>query len=109
MDLAFRDALTEFIKQYNTTNQANFTFDRNHKGEFVISNSDSGREEFEIFARKFGYDKNWFGKSFVNQGVRYQIIGVKSGADKNCLRIRRAGDGKEFGCAVGYVSNGKFV
>jgi hypothetical protein len=64
---------------------------------------DDARKEFDAYSYKFGYPKSAFGKTFSQQGVVYKIVGVKPTAEKNCFRIERCIDKKEFVCGKGFV------
>jgi hypothetical protein len=66
---------------------------------------DDARREFEAYSWKFGYPKSAFGKTFSQQGVVYKIVGVKPTAEKNCFRIQRCIDKKEFVCGKGFVGS----
>jgi hypothetical protein len=61
------------------------------------------RAEFELYSSRFGYNPNWFGKVFSQRGSEYRIVGVRPTAEKNCLKIRRVKDNKEFVCAPGFI------
>jgi hypothetical protein len=64
----------------------------------------TAKQLFESYSWKFGYPKDWFGKTFIQQGAAYRIVGVKPTAEKNCLKIVRQSDKKEFVCPVGFCS-----
>jgi hypothetical protein len=66
---------------------------------------EDARKEFDAYSWKFGYPKAAFGKTFSQNGTVYKIVGVKPTAEKNCFRIRRALDGKEFVCGKGFVGS----
>jgi hypothetical protein len=71
----------------------------------LAQDEDAARQEFEAYSWKFGYPKQAFGQTFASQGTLYKIVGVKPTAEKNCFRIRRVKDGKEFVCGKGFVGS----
>jgi hypothetical protein len=70
----------------------------------IAEDEGAAQSLFDAYSWKFGYPKDWFGKTFVQSSTAYKIVGVKPTAEKNCLRIMRIKDGKEFVCGVGFCT-----
>jgi hypothetical protein len=66
--------------------------------------------EFRNYARNFGADPAWFGKTFKNRdGEKLQIIGLLRNRRKNCISLLRLSDNRERICAPDYVRQFKFI
>jgi hypothetical protein len=83
--------------------EIDFRESENGIGCSVKKDESDARAEFEKYAWKFGYKPEDFGREFVGNGELYRIIGVKPTAEKNCFRILRVKDGKEFVCGKGFA------
>lgn len=78
--------------------------DQGDRSALVIAvvDADEAKTLFEANAWKFGYEADWFGKSFRDGSNVFMVVGVKPTAEKNALRLRRQ-DGKEFVGPVAHV------
>lgn len=93
------------IGQTETVLKYKIVPDASHSPEAAATLANAEQEQFNLYAWKFKYDPAWFGKEFVGpNNTPYRIVGVKPTAEKNCLKIRRMTDNKEFVCAVQFAA-----
>lgn len=101
----FQNQLMNFVNELAQELGVDAKMDVRPDGLRVRIHDEQGdRAMFEAYSWKFGYPKAWFGKTFAQQGQFYRIVGVKPTAEKNCLRIERQSDKKEFVCGVGFCT-----
>lgn len=60
------------------------------------------KEEFELYASRFGLAPDMFGKTYQEDGFTYTVAGLNLRAPKNCVRLERC-DGASYKCSADYA------
>ena len=104
--IAAEDLLQQLAKEHEVSIRVSVREAKNGMWLELVPSDDEAKQQFEMYTWKFGYPADWWMKKFIAQGTTYQIVGVKPTAEKNCFRIKRLTDGKEFVCGKGFVNSG---
>lgn len=60
--------------------------------------ADKQREMYDRYADMYGLPSDGFGKTFIVQGDRFELVGLDMSKPKNCVSLKRLSDGKSFKC-----------
>ncbi len=64
---------------------------------FEIFVGDSGRVLWDKHCRKYGMRPEHFGQSFIHNGERFKITGIRSRKCKNQIKTKRIDDNTDWG------------
>ena len=77
------------------------------KGE--LSASKGNEDNFKSFAKLYGLDPEWLGKTFIMQGKAYKVVGLAPRRSKNCVMILRLKDNSQRVCSPEYLKMGTML
>ena len=73
---------TGIALSFKSTRYDEYDFSFSCKGEIAEKHDDIEKKNFERSCFKFGLKKDYFGKSFLHEGLTYTIIGINTRARK---------------------------